>query len=198
MNKIVIIGAGQQGRNCLRLAKLQEIDVIAFVDEYVEGKVEGIDVYSNIEEIEDYNKYKYIVGIGDLNVRKKYIAEIKEKKLESINLIDTKAIIEDGAEIGTGNYIYSSAIVYSSAKIGNHNIVNAKALLATDSQIGENCDIKFGSNVCGDCHIGDNSVIGYNSTIASGNNVGKNVIVEANTVIYRNVKDGEIVSGIVR
>ncbi|HCJ37873.1 MAG TPA: hypothetical protein DHV37_06050 [Erysipelotrichaceae bacterium] len=194
--KIVIIGAGQQGRNCKRLANELLIDVVAFVDEYESDYVEGIKVYRKIEDIANYDKFKYIIGIGDINVRRRYVDEINRLSLDSITLIDPHAVIEKGAKIGKGNYIYKLATVYASATIGDHNIINSGTILATDSVIGNNCNICFGSVICGDCHVGDDSVVGYNAEISSGFNIGKDVVVEANSVIRRNVNDGEYVSGI--
>ena len=45
MENIVILGAGQQGRNCKRLAIENGYGVRAFVDDYVDGEVEGVKVY---------------------------------------------------------------------------------------------------------------------------------------------------------
>ena len=197
-DRLVILGAGQQGRNCKRLAEVLGVDVVAFVDDYEADFVEGIKVYRRIEDIKDFEKMKYIVAVGDIDVRKKFIGEIKRFCLECMNLIDPSAKIEKGAKLGTGNYVYKLVSIYRSATVGDHNIINTGVTLATDSVVGDNCNLEFGCNVCGDCHVGDNSVIGYNASIASGYNVGKNVFVEANSVVYRNVEDGEYVKGVVK
>lgn len=193
---LVILGAGQQGRNCKRLAPLNGFQTYAFVDDYITDPVEGIPVFAKIEDVPSFKKHKYIVAVGDLIVRKAFIAKIESLGLECANLIDPTADIEPGAKIGTGNYIYKFASVYASATIGNHNIINCKAVLATDSVIGNNCNICMGSNICGAVHVGDNSYIGYNATVVSGNNVGANATVEAGSVVMEDVPDWFRVSGI--
>ena len=196
MDKLIILGAGQQGRNCKRLAPLNNVEVVGFVDDFVKGNVEGVPVYASVEDILGFQDYKYIVAVGDMEARKKLIEKINELNLACVNLIDPTASIEDGAVIGTGNYIYKFVSVYASASIGDHNIINTKAVLATDAAVGNNCNICMGSNLCGDVHVGDNSYIGYNATVVSGNNVGKDARVEAGAVVMSDVPDGAYVYGI--
>lgn len=196
MEKLVILGAGQQGRNCKRLAPLNGYEVAAFVDDFVEGEVEGIKVYKSIDDIEGYENCKYIVAVGDMEARKRFIRIVDERNLDCANLIDPTASIEEGAVIGKGNYIYKFVSVYASAQIGDHNIINTKAVCATDSVVGNNCNVCMGSNLCGDVHVGDNSYIGYQATVVSGNNVGRDAYVEAGSVVMSDVNDGEYVFGI--
>lgn len=196
MERLIILGAGQQGRNCKRLAPLNNYEAIGFVDDYIQGEIESLPVYRTIEEIPDYRNCKYIVAVGDMEVRKVFVEKIRDLQLDCANLIDPTASIEDGAIIGKGNYIYKFVSVYASATIGDHNIINSKAVLATDAVVGNNCNICMGSNLCGDVHVGDNSYIGYNATVVSGNNVGRDAVVEAGAVVMSEVPDGAYVYGI--
>lgn len=193
--KIVIFGAGQQGRICKRLATVTGYKVIAFIDDY-EGKTEGIPVYRRVELIPHFEKYKYIVAVGDIKVRKKFIQVINKYRLKCVNLIDPTADIEKGAIIGTGNFIYKFASIYESATIGDHNIINCKAVVAADAVVSNNCNICMGANLCGDVHVGENTYVGYQATVVSGNNVGKNSYVEAGSVVKNNIPDNTKVEGI--
>lgn len=195
MESIVILGAGQQGRNCKRLAIENGYGVRAFVDDYVDGEVEGVKVYKKIEDIPDYEGFKYIIAFGEIEPRRKYAAYMKRLNLKGVNLIDKTACIEDGAKIGTGNYICKLAIVYASATIGDNNIINCKAVIATDAEIGNNCNISMGANICGGVNVGDESYIGCQASVVSGYNIGKNVTVGAGSVVLSDVPDGEFVAG---
>lgn len=195
MENIVILGAGQQGRNCKRLAIENGYGVRAFVDDYVDGEVEGVKVYKKIEDIPDYEGFKYIIAFGEIEPRRKYAAHMKRLNLKGVNLIDKTACIEDGAKIGTGNYICKLAIVYASATIGDNNIINCKAVIATDAEIGNNCNISMGANICGGVNVGDESYIGCQASVVSGYNIGKNVTVGAGSVVLSDVPDGEFVAG---
>ena len=193
---IVIIGAGQQGRNCKRLAIENGYKVRAFVDDYVDCAVEGIEVYKKVEDIPNFAEFKYIIAFGEISPRKKYVEIMKRLNLQGVNLIDKTACIEDGANIGAGNYICKLAIVYASAKIGDNNIINCKAVIATDAVIGNNCNISMGVNICGAVNVGDDTYVGSQATVVSGYNVGKNVTIGAGSVVLRNICDGEFVVGV--
>lgn len=195
MDKIIIMGAGQQGRICKRLALENGYEVSGFIDDYKTGEVEGIPVFHDVEDIENYRDYKYFVAIGVTEYRRKFIDRINELGLESINLIDKEALIEEGAEIGTGNYIYKLAIIYASSKIGDHNIINCKAVLATDSRVGDNNNISMGCNICGGVNIGNDCYIGCQASIVSGYSLGDNVVVGAGSVVLDNVDSGKFVTG---
>jgi len=193
---IVICGAGQQGRICKRLATENGFHVLAFVDDYKTGTVEGVPVYQKITDIEQYREHKYFIAIGNIEPRRRYYDEIKRLGLDSVNLIDKTACIEEGAEIGTGNYIYKFAIIYASAKLGDHNIVNCKAVLATDSVVGDNNNISMGCNICGGVHIGNNCYVGCQASVVSGYSIGDEATVAAGAVVLNDVPAGAFVAGV--
>lgn len=194
--KLVIMGAGQQGAICKRLAEENGYHVCAFIDDFKSGCVDGIPVYRNITDIEDFMQYRYFVAVGKIEYRKKFIDIIEQYKLGSVNLIDRNALIEEGAQMGTGNYIYKLAVVYASARIGNHNIVNCKALLGADSVIGDNNNISLGSNVCGEVVVGNNCYVGAQSTIVSGFSIGDDVKVVEGSAVLSDIPSGCTVSGV--
>lgn len=194
--QLVIFGAGQQGRVCKRLAIENGYDVAAFVDDFIDGKVEGVPVYQTIYDIPDFRKYKYFVAIGDVKARRKFVEQIYSLRLESVNLIDKAAYIEDGALLGTGNYICKLAIIYASAKIGSHNIINCKAVLATDTVVGNNNNISMGCNLCGSVHVGNNCYIGCQASIVSERTIGSGSTVAAGAVVLKDVPENSFVAGV--
>lgn len=195
MESIVILGAGQQGRIAKRIAEENGMDVHAFVDDYETGVVEGVRVVKRIEDIQDYDQYKYHVAIGEIPPRKKFCDEIDRLGLKTVNLIDKLAVIEEGAKLGNGNFIQKFAIVYESAEIGDNNIINCKAVCATDSKIGNNNNISMGCNVCGGVEIGDNNYIGCNASLVSGVSVGDNSVIGAASVVLSDVGSDVFVAG---
>ena len=193
--RLVILGAGQQGRVCRKLAAETGYEPYAFVDDFKEGEVEGLPVYRRIEDVPGYEDCKYHVGIGKIEPRKKYCEELARLGLGTVNLIDPTAVIEEGAEIGTGNYIYKFAIIYASAKVGDNNIINCKAVLATDSRIGDNNNISMGCNICGGVQIGNNCYIGCQSSVVSGKRIGNDAVVGAGSVVLDDIREGMFVVG---
>jgi sugar O-acyltransferase (sialic acid O-acetyltransferase NeuD family) len=195
MESIVILGAGQQGRICKRLAQENGMDVRAFVDDFIMGEVEGVPVFSCIEEVPNYQDYKYHVAIGEIPPRKKFCEEIERLGLKTQNLIDKTAIVEEGAKLGNGNFIQKFAIIYASAEIGDNNIINCKAICATDAKVGNNNNISMGCNVCGGVEIGDNNYIGCNASLVSGVKVGSDTVIGAASVVLKDVGSDVFVAG---
>lgn len=193
---IVIFGAGQQGRVCKRLAIENGYEVVAFIDDFKTGEVEGVPVYQSVGQIENFWRYKYFVGVGKIAPRKYFISEIERLGLESVNLIDRAAYIEDGAQLGTGNYICKLAIIYASAKLGNYNIINCKAVLATDAVVGNNNNVSMGCNLCGSVHVGNNCYIGCQASIVSECTIGDGATVAAGAVVLKDVPKGDFVAGL--
>ena len=194
MSNVVIIGAGQQGRNCKRLVELNGHKLAYFVDEFEEPTVDGVKVLRSIGSISNPGQYRYHVAIGDLEVRERFINELYDKGLRGITLIDPTADIEEGADIGEGNYISKFVTVYGSAKIGNHNIINCKTVVATDAVIGDNCNLSMGCNICGAVEIGSNTYVGYQATVKSGYKVGVRCHIDPYAFVDRDIRNGQICS----
>lgn len=192
---IVIFGAGQQGRVCKRLAIENGYKVVAFIDDFKTGEVEGVPVYQSVGQIENFWKYKYFVGVGEIAPRKRFISEIERLGLESVNLIDRAAYIEDGAQLGTGNYICKLAIIYASAKLGSHNIINCKAVLATDSVVGNNNNVSMGCNLCGGVQVGNDCYIGCQASVVSECIIGDGATVAAGSVVLHDIPADSFVAG---
>ena len=193
--ELVICGAGQQGRVCKRLAIESGYSVVAFVDDTKTENVENVPIYQKIADVPDFWRKRFFVAIGDVSARRKFIDQIAEMHLQSVNLIDKAAYIEEGAKIGVGNYIGKLAIVYASAEIGNHNIINCKAAIATDSIVGSNCNISMGCNICAGVNIGDNSYIGCQASVVCGCTIGNDSTVGAGSVVLNDVPPKAFVAG---
>jgi len=195
-NRLVILGAGQQGRVCKVVAEDNGYKVVAFVDDFKTGEVEGVPVYSSVEDIEDFQNLRYIAAIGNVGPRKRLRYVLTKYKLRTVNLIDKHAIIEPGAKIGNGNFIGKNAIIYASAKIGSDNIINCKAVIATDAVVGDNCNVSLGCNICGGVHVGDNCYIGCQASVVSGVKIGNGATIGAGAVVLHDVEDGSFVAGV--
>lgn len=193
---LIIFGCGQQGRVCKRLAIENGFNVIAFVDDGDSKEVERVPVYKSVYEVPNYQNCKAFVGVGNVKTRKKFLREIKNAGIESINLIDSHALIEDGATIGAGNYISKNAIIFASATIGNHNIINCNSVIATDAVVGNNNNISLGVNVCGGVHIGNDCYIGCQASIASGVDIQDDSVIGSTAFVRKDVKHGQFVCGV--
>ena len=183
MKKLVILGAGQQGRICKSLAESLGYKVVAFIDDNCNRTVAGLPVYRYIDDVPKWKKCFYFVAVGDISTRLRFIKAVDKAKVRVCNLIDKSLLIGKNVKIGKGNFIYKGTIIYDDVTIGDYNIINTQTLLAIDSVIGNNNNIGMGCKVCGGVKIGNNNYFGAQTVFVSGSKLLDRNTFEPNTVI---------------
>jgi len=101
--------------------------------------------------------------------------------------IAENVVIHNNSVIDKG--IFGKTFIGGNTKI--YNLVH----IAHDSKIGKNVFLTAGVIVCGRVKIGDNSYLGPNCTIKNGLILGENSKVSMGSVVTKNIKDNEIVTG---
>ncbi len=79
--------------------------------------------------------------------------------------------------------------------IGEDSILDVLIYLAHDCKVGQRVTIVAGSTISGRCEIGDDVYIGPNCTISNGLKVGNRGKVSLGSVVTRDVKAGQTVTG---
>mgnify|MGYP000917037217 FL=1 len=96
-------------------------------------------------------------------------------------------VIHNNSVIDKG--IFGKTFIGENTKI--YNLVH----VAHDSKIGKNVFLTAGVIVCGRVKIGANSYLGPNCTIKNGLFLGENSKVSMGSVVTKDVKDNEVVTG---
>ena len=96
-------------------------------------------------------------------------------------------VIHNNSVIDKG--IFGKTFIGENTKI--YNLVH----VAHDSKIGKNVFLTAGVIVCGRVKIGTNSYLGPNCTIKNGLFLGENSKVSMGSVVTKDVKDNEVVTG---
>jgi sugar O-acyltransferase (sialic acid O-acetyltransferase NeuD family) len=131
---------------------------------------------------------KYILGIGDNNLREK-VANLILTKLSKIeNVIDSNAIISKSAIIGNGVFISKGVLINAFSEIGNFAILNTGCIIEHECKIGTAAHIAPGAVLAGNVKIGNRTFIGANSVIKQGVEIGDDVIVGAGSVVLNNIE----------
>ena len=138
---------------------------------------------------------KYILGIGDNNLREKVAKFIlsKSKKLE--NVIDSYAVISKSANIGNGVFVSKGVLINAFSTIGNFTILNTGCIIEHACEIGTAAHIAPGAVLAGNVKVGDRSFIGANAVIKQGVVIGDDVIIGAGSVVLHNVENNSILVG---
>ena len=96
-------------------------------------------------------------------------------------------VIHNNSVIDKG--IFGKTFIGENTKI--YNLVH----VAHDSKIGKNVFLTAGVIVCGRVKIGANSYLGPNCTIKNGLFLGENTKISMGSVVTKDVKDDEVVTG---
>lgn len=138
---------------------------------------------------------KYILGIGDNNLREKVANLILSKSNTISNVIDPHAVISKSANIGKGVFASKGALVNTFSKIGNFSILNTGCIIEHECEIGIAAHIAPGAVLAGNVKVGNRTFIGANAVIKQGIEIGDDVIIGAGSVIIKNVSSNTKIIG---
>jgi sugar O-acyltransferase (sialic acid O-acetyltransferase NeuD family) len=138
---------------------------------------------------------KYILGIGDNNLREKVANLIISKSNTISNVIDPHAVISKSANIGMGVFASKGVLVNTFSKIGNFSILNTGCIIEHECEIGIAAHIAPGAVLAGNVKVGNRTFIGANAVIKQGIEIGDDVIIGAGSVIIKNVSSNTKIIG---
>lgn len=183
-NKLVIIGAGGQGRVCADIARLMGYAEIIFLDDgapNAEGKVK------------DYPQYlpdaDFFVAIGNGTVRRKIQTMLEENGAPIATLIHPNATVAQDVKIGQGTAVMAGAVINPGAVIGCGNIVNTCASVDHDCRVGDYLHIAVGARICGTVTLEDDSWIGAGAVIIQNLSVCAGCMIGAGAVVVKSITE---------
>jgi acetyltransferase-like isoleucine patch superfamily enzyme len=144
------------------------------------------------DHIIDKNKY-YIIGIANLQYRKKIVDVFLKAGATFLTLIHPSVYLSRSSKIGVGVVIAPNVNIGPNVQIGNFTLINARASIGHDTIIGEHNFIT--PNVCfsGFTTIGDENLFGINSASIPGIVVGNRNKIAAGMILDKNIGDDSVV-----
>ena len=139
---------------------------------------------------------RFILAIGDLDVRQNVIDSLESKGAQFINFVHPTSCIAPTTRIGRGAVIYPFAVTSNGAKVGNFVHLSLYASVGHDAATGDNCYLAPYATLNGEARIGDNVLVGSHVTVASRVTVGGNSRVSANSAVMRDAPEHSIVFGV--
>lgn len=150
---------------------------------------------NSLEELEQKEKYVYIIAIGNNAARKEWFERLQKLHLRLVNVVDRTAIVSPHADVGNGCFIGKMAIVNSNAVVGDNCIVNTKALLEHGCHLERHVNIST-NRYEWRCYVGDGAFVGSSSVTIGQLKIGAWSTVGAGAVVVRNVEPKTTVAGI--
>ncbi|MCT4697315.1 MAG: DapH/DapD/GlmU-related protein [Candidatus Cardinium sp.] len=120
---------------------------------------------------------------------------IAQQKSTSISAIHPSAIIADGVQMGSGNYIGAQVCLASEVTVGNHCILHNGVIIEAETQIHDWVEIGAGSIIGDHVTIEEEVFIGIGARIIPGVTIQKGASIGAGSVVLGNVKKGDVFLG---
>lgn len=191
-NKICLYGASGHGKVLKDIAISQKKEIKVFFDDNPNiNELHNINVLS-VDKINEYDKFKFVISIGNNKVRKK-ISQSLEVNFET--LIHKTAIISNSTIIKEGTVIMPLVVINAASNIGKHCIINTSSVIEHDCKVGNYVHISPNATLTGGVIIEEGVHVGAGAIILPGVKVGKWAIIGAGAVIVKDVPDYAIVVG---
>ena len=132
-----------------------------------------------------YYKYKFVIAIGNANIRERMTNEINAKWYTAIH--PTAVISSIGVEIGEGTVVMANTVINSDAKVGKHCIINTGAIIEHDNVIEDLVHISVGVKLAGSVKVGRKTWIGIGAQVIQGKTVGAETMIGAGATVIGNI-----------
>jgi len=197
---IVILGAGGHGSDVYSYLKFSleqgaDLAFLGFIDDHKPaGKFRDTKILGKIEDLSalasKHKQLRYITAIGDNALRREWVARVNSLELKNVkpfSLIDARASIGHGVEIGEGTLIAPGCVLTTNIRIGSHCIVNVNSSISHDSVVDDYSNINPGAIIAGGSIIGKGCFIGAGAAVIDKITVGEWSILGAGTVAIQNL-----------
>ncbi len=197
--KIILIGYSGHGIVVVDTAIENQLHIVDYAENsIVQNNPFQLKYNGNEREDGFFEKNKgakYLIGIGDNEIREKIYNLIIAKESEILTLISQSASISKTASIGSGTFVNKNVSINAFAKIGKNVILNTACIIEHDCIIEDSVHIAPGAVLAGNVTVGERSFIGANSVIKQGVVIGKDVIIGAGTVVLKDIPNGKKIVG---
>lgn len=203
MKHIIIIGCGSHA------AEL--VEYISYINEQsetplynIKGLIDNTNTYyehygypydflGSIDDHQIDTQVKYIMGIGNIEIRAKVLQDFQLKGAKFTGIIHPTALISKSAIIGEGTVISHNVSIGPKAEIGAFNVINSRCTIGHDAKIGVNNFLSPQVVLGGYSKVGNDNLLGTNSCLIPDVEVGNNNKIMAGMAITTIVRDNETV-----
>ncbi|MBI2444527.1 MAG: acetyltransferase [Candidatus Magasanikbacteria bacterium] len=191
-DKIIIIGAGEQGRLAAAVLRYApEREIAGFLDDQPGAGVLG--------RMADFSRWlpthAFLIALGDNALRRKIFNELLAAGARFGNAIHPRACVEASVQLGVNIFIGALALVNHGSVIGDNTIINSGSIIEHDNRIGSHVHIAPGVITAGGVQVGDGALIGLGATIMEDLTVGENTVIGAHANVLNSMPANVIAYG---
>ena len=206
MYNIIIVGAGGLGRevytwinnnfeekqeNQFQIKGFLDINSDCLDDFDIEANVIGCEVSYEIQEND-----RFVLAIGDIDVKKKAVETLEKKGAQFISFIHHTAIVASTAIIGIGCIICPFVVVSDNVRIEDYVLINFHASCGHDVQIGKYSVLSPYATLNGCSILEEEVFLGTRATVVARKKIGFRSKVSANSVAMNDAPAHAFVFGV--
>ncbi|MEG1620187.1 MAG: acetyltransferase [Eubacterium sp.] len=195
---LAIYGAGGLGREVYQLAmqingKENRWNRCIFIDDDESNKnVKNMEIYTYVQFFDLFREYdkKFIIGIGEPQLRKTLFEKAKEDGFDFATLIHPDVFIPESTKIEEGTIISANTYISCDVTIGNNVLLQPHSIVGHDVKIDNHSIISTFVSLGGACEVGKETYIGMSVPIKENTKIGNNVIIGMGSVVYNDIPNG--------
>ena len=203
MYDILIVGAGGFGRELYAWAKDSFPEDYYIIKGFLDDNRRALDNYNmdvgiigNLHNYELKDQDRLLIAIGNIEIKKRIVTNLKKKGAKFLTLIHPKAIVLNTAKIGEGVVIFPFAIVSDNVQLGDFVMMNSYSSCGHDAKVGKYCILSPYATLNGFVVLEEEVFLGTHSTVIPYKRVGYKSQVSANSVVMRDVPEKKMVFGV--
>ena len=203
MYNIIIVGAGGFAREVYYWVNdtfsKESYKIKGFLS-YNQKDLDGYNIKGGIIGNDDNYKIgendRFIIAIGDIDIKKRAINKLKKRGAKFISLIHPTALIIPTAKIGEGVVICPYCLVSDNVQLDDFVMMNTYASCGHDVKVGKYSILSPYVALNGFVKLENEVFVGTHATVISYKKVGFQSKISANSVVMRNVPSKCMVFGV--
>ncbi len=197
MNKLVIIGAGGQGKVAADVASKAGYNEIVFLDDDPSAKeCLGFCVAGTSEKTDNYKDWDFFVAIGNAKTREKIQNRLSANGYSIATLIHPFTSIGKNVKIGKGTIVMAGAVINTDAVIGNGCVINTSASVDHDCTVADYAHVSVGSHLAGTVSVGKYTWIGIGASVSNNLSICQDCLIGAGAVVVKDIKEAGTYVGV--
>ena len=197
--KIFVIGVGGHAEVVIDAILSSGLRVYGIFDdnESLIGKnIFQIPILGKIEKAMEITDGKFIVAIGDNEIRMKIVKNLGFSDDKFYTVVHPSAVIGKNVGIGAGTMVLGGVVINTGTSIGRHCIINTSSSIDHHNKISDFVHIAPGTHTGGNVEIKEGTLLGIGTSVIPGIKIGKWSIIGAGTVVIEEVPDYATVVGV--
>jgi sugar O-acyltransferase (sialic acid O-acetyltransferase NeuD family) len=194
VTKVIIVGAGSQGRVVADILLSAGTPAIGFVDDALPPA--PLPLLGTIADLPRIAHDAVIVGIGDNRARRDMSDRLVAAGERLIVARHPFSSVAASATIGAGSVICAGAVISTGATLGRGVILNTRASVDHDSEVGDFAHVSAGATVGAGCAVGEEAMIGLAAAVLSYRSVGARTLIGAGAVVTRDIISDVVAFGV--